>query len=82
MIAALTDFEGRGPSFTEISDEMCISSKGRVWVLVEALIERGWIKRPPWGASRALHLTRSPPPFNGNPIAITEAGRAYLEKAA
>ncbi|KKL11187.1 hypothetical protein LCGC14_2548310 [marine sediment metagenome] len=88
VIHALTDFEGKSPSYDEISDEMCIYSKGRVWILVQALIERGWIAptgfRPPFAAPRApraLHLTRSPPPFNGNPIAITEAGCAYLEDA-
>ena len=82
VIAALTSFEGKGPSFAEVSDEMCIHSKGRVWVLVQALIERGWIKRPYFNATRALRLTRSPPPFDYGAIDVTDAGRAYLDKAA
>lgn len=31
---------------------------------------------------RGLRLTRSPPPFDYSAIAITEAGREYLEQAA
>jgi len=83
VIGALTDFDGRSPTYDELRAELCLTSKGRVYILVQALVERGWVKLPPYSlAPRALRLTRSPPPFNGNPIAITEAGRAYLEQAA
>ena len=83
VIGALTDFDGRSPSYKELRDELCLASTGRVYVIVQALVERGWVKLPPYSlAPRALRLTRSPPSFNGNPIAITEAGREYLDKAA
>ena len=102
VIAALTDFEGNSPSYEEIAAELCVCNKSRVYTLVQALIERGWIEtRDPDLASakwalyfnpprafpipaphRGLKLTRSPPPFDYSAIAITEAGRAYLEKAA
>lgn len=81
VIAAMTDFLGNSPSYDEIAAEMNLH-KGYVHRTVERLIERGWIIRPPCFAIRALRLTRSPPPFNGNPITITKAGRAYLEQAA
>ena len=88
VIAALLDFEGNSPTYAEIAAELCLASKGRAHRLVQSLKERGWIeprfsrRRPLFKAWRALRLTRSPPPFNGNPIGITEAGRAYAENAA
>ena len=79
VIGALTSFEGKSPSYAEIAEEMCVShSKGGVHRLVHGLINRGWIAPYPKAANRALSLSRSPPPFNGNPIAITDAGRKYL----
>ena len=93
VIAALTDFEGNSPTYDEIAAELCLShSKSGVHRMVHALIERGWIevrhteRAPRWwpisGPRRALRLTRSPPPFDYSAIAITKAGRVYLEKAA
>lgn len=91
VIAALTDFLGNSPSYAEIAAELSLQNKSGAHRLVHGLIERGWIK--PWlkanrfsvfdiRRKRSLRLTRSPPPFNGNPITITEAGREYLEKTA
>ena len=82
VIAALTDFEGTSPSFAEIAAELGIANKSGVHRLVHQLIERGWIDPYELQGKRALRLTRPPPPFNGNPITITKAGRAYLEDAA
>ena len=82
VIAALTDFEGKSPSYDEITVELGFRNKGQVHRTVERLIERGWIKPPPKYAIRALRLTRSPPPFSYSAIAITEAGREYLEDVA
>ena len=101
VIAALTSFEGKSPSYDEIAAELCLSGRPRVHWLVHQLIDRGWIEErhteqavrdwlavyPRWmgpirNARRGLRLTRSPPPFNGDPIAITEAGQEYLEAAA
>ena len=86
VIGALTSFEGNSPSYAEIAAELSLQSVGGVHRLVHGLIDRGWIKRPPrlgqMGNRRNLHLTRPPPPFDGNPIAITEAGREYLEDTA
>jgi len=81
VIAALTDFEGDSPSFAEIARELGCS-KSEAVRLVICLIERGWIERPPKYAMGALRLTRSPPPFDGRAVDITEAGRLYLEKHA
>ncbi len=93
VIAAMTDFLGNSPTYDEIAAELCLShSKSGVHRLVNDLIERGWIevchteRAPRWwpisGPRRALRLTRSPPPFPMCAIAITEAGREYLEQAA
>ena len=91
VIAALTSFDGRSPSYTEIAAELGLQSTGGVARLVQGLIKRGWIKPGP-RAQRfsvitprpacSVNLTRSPPPFDYSPIAITEAGREYLEQAA
>lgn len=81
VIAAMTDFEGNSPSFREIGAELSLAGESGVYRLVHQLIERGWIERPPKYAIGALRLTRSPPPFDGNPITITEAGREYLRAA-
>ena len=44
VIAALTSFLGNSPSFEEIRVELCVSNRSRVHTLVQALIERGWIR--------------------------------------
>ena len=91
VIAAMTDFLGNSPSYDEIAAELSLASAAGVHRLVHGLIDRGWIEWPfsptlvPARFSlprRGLKLTRSPPPFPMCAIAITEAGRAYLEKVA
>lgn len=81
VIGALTDFEGNSPTLAEIAAELGVT-RSNVIELAAQLLDRGWIApRTPW-ARRTLKLTRSPPPFDYSAIAITEAGRAYLENAA
>lgn len=91
VIHALTDFLGNSPSYAEAGVELGLASVSGVHRLVHGLIERGWIEAGPKASrfsvfdirrKRSLRLTRSPPPFNGSAVAITEAGRAYLEQAA
>ena len=82
VIAALTDFDGNSPSFAEIGAELGVANKSGVHRLVQSLIERGWLEPYTSQAKRVLRLTRSPPPFDGRAIAITEAGRQYLEQHA
>jgi len=81
VIAAMTDFLGNSPSNREIAAELGITLQA-VYPPTKGPTERGWlVPRAPW-AHRALRLTRSPPPFDGRAVAITEAGRLYLEKHA
>ena len=88
VIAALTDFDGNSPTFWEIAAEMSLKDPSRAYDLVQRLKERGWVepryskRQPLFKAWRALRLTRSPPPFPYGAIAVTDAGRAYLDKAA
>jgi len=81
VIAAMTTFEGNSPTYEEIAAELSLADKSGAHRLVMGLNDRGWIEPYPNGAIRAIRLTRSPPPFNGNPITITEAGREYLRAA-
>ena len=78
VIAAMTDFDGNSPRFAEIAHELGTSTGG-VHRLVICLIERGWVKPYEPRIKQPLRLTRSPPPFDYSAIAITEAGREYLE---
>ncbi|MEX2450938.1 MAG: MarR family transcriptional regulator [Rhodospirillales bacterium] len=57
VIAEYWQQENRSPTFTEIAEELSISSKSGVHRLVTALERKGWLRRRRKGAQHSLQLT-------------------------
>lgn len=51
---------GVGPSFVEIAEHLGIRSKSAVWVLMDALEQRGAIRRPEGRRARAVQIVGVP----------------------
>ena len=59
VIIGRMDRDGVCPSYQEISDELGLNSKGRVWQIISGLVERGYLGRAT-ARSRALTVLRKP----------------------
>lgn len=56
----MADNDGRAPNFTEMMVSLDVQSKSRVHALLEALQDRGFIRRIPRG-HRAIQILRAAP---------------------
>ena len=70
---------GRGPSITELADELGLS-RGHAHDHVKRLQERGWLDAPAGQGTRRLVLRRPAPPLPPEGFELTQAGRAYVRR--
>ncbi|WP_412506197.1 LexA family protein [Roseovarius sp. SYSU LYC5161] len=59
FLASYTRAHGYSPSFEEIAEAMGLASKSNVHRLLQALEQRGFIRRMP-GLQRAIEIIRTP----------------------